>query len=108
MLWVPAPSVSLIVALPASVNCALPMIAESAQRTASASQNSTVPCATGNVEPFALSVTVAVNVTGVPAATVPEETVSAVVVEATGPPSAGTQTAQTAKINSANLTVLLE
>jgi hypothetical protein len=69
MLYDPTPNVSLTVAFPALVNCALPKIAESSQCTALALQKTTVPCASGTLLPSMSSVTVAVSVTAVPATT---------------------------------------
>src|SRR3984957_2854109 len=78
MLYVPAPSVSSMAALPEEVSCALPRIALPAQRAAVASQNKTVPGATG-APPLA---TVAVSVAAAPAAMdAPGRMVSVVVVE---------------------------
>src|SRR5882762_1362153 len=62
-------------AVPARVNCAVPITAPLVQKVAVASQNVTVPAVTG--EPFD---TAAVNVTGVPEATEDEDSVSVVVV----------------------------
>ena len=90
MLYVPTPSVSLMVAVPAVVSCACPKIAESAQRAALASQNTTRPRAIGDPP----AVTFAVSVTAVPAVTCAEEMLKVVVVACTPsacPRAAGTQ-----------------
>lgn len=76
MLCVPKPSLSLIVAVPALVNCAVPSTAPSSQSPADALQNFTNP---GNTAVVPL-LTVAVNVTAVPAVTLVDDTLNAVVI----------------------------
>ena len=66
----------MIVAVPAGVNCAVPIIAEFMQYVAVASQIVTVPTVTG--DPLD---TAAVKVTAVPEVTEEDDSVSVVVVE---------------------------
>jgi hypothetical protein len=78
-----------MVAVPAVVSDARPRMAESAQRVAVASQNSTTPRTNGDP----LLVTVAVSVTAVPAVTSGDETLKVVTVVARGVPALREQVA---------------
>src|SRR5271156_6330845 len=86
MLYVPTPRITLNCAVPSAIICAVPNTAAPSQRTAVASQNTTCPSVTLVVTgPGAVLVTAAVNVVTVPAVTLPDDTVKAVVVKVTGP-----------------------